>query len=87
MIRPLVLLSALVAAGGMLAVAPFVAVAAAAPAALTPVSARAAAPDSAEVIDGVAAVVGGDIVLLSEVEQQTYVAASQAQISPSDTTG
>ena len=86
MIRPLVLLSALVAAGGMLAVAPFVAVAAAAPAASTPVSARAAAPGSAEVIDGVAAVVGGDIVLLSEVEQQTYVAASQAQISPSDTT-
>ncbi len=49
-------------------------------------AAGAAAPDSAEVIDGIAAVVGTDVVLLSEVEQQTYMTAVQSQIDPADTT-
>jgi peptidyl-prolyl cis-trans isomerase SurA len=41
--------------------------------------------DSAETIDGIAAIVGGDIVLLSELEQQSFLAATQAEIDPSDT--
>lgn len=75
MIRRIVLVSALAVAA---------CVAFTAGGALPARAAAAAAPDSAEVIDGVAAVVGTDVVLLSEVEQQAYVAAMQAQVDPAD---
>jgi len=51
-----------------------------APAAVPP-----AASDSVEMIDGVAAVVGNDVVLLSELEQQSFLVASQSGVDPADT--
>ncbi len=47
---------------------------------------QSAAPDSSEVLDGIAAVVGNDVVLLSEVEQESFLAASQSGLDPADTT-
>ncbi len=48
-------------------------------------SSDAAATDSSEKIDGIAAVVGPDVVLLSELEQQSFFAATQAGVDPADT--